>query len=352
MQNTALAFRSFPLHRQLIFGGVLFAALAMLVVELALLAPRVLESWRPYDYGLYLEMGRAVREGVNPVGARHYYPLPTVLWLFAPLSLLPDWFRLVWVIAPFASILTVFRARGILLALFTPLWFNISDAMLDAWLLIPMLWLLENRPVLAGLGAVALLLKPQLALLTIAYRLVQWTLNRDGPNLATFVGALTVFCLPAFIFDAAWIEKLLAALPQRAHESIAVMPLLTSSVWAWWYLDESARFAFAAIVLASAAFVWRAWSSPHRRAALVQQLNQLFVPVLFAANLVTILPTLRGHKQLLTVVAISLAALALDFALKGFGGGYALIPLAALYFQTTNGEQPVTDDGRRMTNAG
>ncbi len=321
-------------RRNIIFGAALLLSLAALAAELSALLPYVLQVWQSYDYGLYIEMGRAAREGINPVGPRHYYPLPTVLWIFAPLSMLPNWFRLVWIMVPMISILYLFRREGLWLFLFTPLWFATTDAMLDGWLLVPLAWLLRNRPLLAGIGAVALLAKPQLAMLTVGYMLLHWLWSRDWKNLASFSVGLFMFCLPAFIFDPQWVTRLIEVLPQRANESTGVLPLLTSSVWAWWYADGLARIVFAVLIATSAFLFYRAARTSRPRASAIQALNQLFVPVLFASNLVTLIPTLRGRNEILSVVACSLCAFALDHALGGFGGGYALIAVAVLYFRS------------------
>ncbi len=295
--------------------------------------PQALAVWHPYDYGLYIEMGNAVRQGLDPIGPRHYYPLPTALWVFAPLSLMPDWFRIVWALVPSIFILVLFRRQGVWLFLFTPIWFTVSDAMLDGWLLLPLKWVLDDRPGWAGVGAVILLVKPQLAILIVAFRVLQWLTTHNWKNFLTFVLALTVFCLPAFVFDPMWIPHLVAVLPMRVGESMAVLPLLTSTVWAWWWLGGSAVIVFAGILIIASVLVWRAWSRERATAAAsLQCFNQLLVPVLFASNLVTLLPILRGRTQILAVVIVSLLAYVLDRALNGFGGGYVLVPLAVLYF--------------------
>ncbi len=319
-----------PTGRRSILIALFALAAFALGFEIILYAPRVLDVWKPYDYWLYTEMGRAVLEGRNPVGPQHYYPLPTILWIFVPLALLPDWFRLVWVLGPFVSILALYRTRGISLALYAPVWFVVSDAMIDGWLLIPFAWLLENRPILAGLGAVAMLTKPQIALFAVAFMAARWLWTHDWKNLAAFAIGLTVFCLPAFILDPFWIPHLLQVLPMRAGESMSLLPLLTSSVWAWWWLGGWARIVFVAILLAAAVFVGRAAG---RDAVTFQSVNLLLLPILFVSNSITLAPALRDRSRRLVLIAISLAAFALDRVAGGFGGGYAFLPLVMLYFQ-------------------
>lgn len=307
------------------------AGLLVLIIELILLAPRALEAWHPYDYNLYLEMGTAARQGLNPVGPRHYYPLPTILWLFVPLSLMPDWFRLLWVILPFIFLLRLFGRSALWLLFFTPLWFAAGDGMIDPWLIVPLTWVIEDRPVRAAIGAVLLLLKPQVALLLVGYRFAYWIYARDKKNLLTFFLALAIFCLPAFVFDPLWIQHLLEVLPQRAGESTALIPLATSTIWGWWYLGGLGVLVFAALLAAFAVLLWRARKLKSQPAALFQILNQAFIPVLFASNLVTLLPFMRNRRTLPLVVVLSLGAFLLDRAMNPFGGGFVLIPLTILF---------------------
>ncbi|CAG0977358.1 hypothetical protein ANRL3_01900 [Anaerolineae bacterium] len=320
-------------RRNLIIGGLLVVVLLVLVVESVTLLPRALQVWQPYDLRMYIEMGTIARTGINPIGPLHYYPLPTVLWIFVPLSLMPDWFRFVWAIVPFAFILILHRTNGLAFLLFPPFWFNITDAMIDSWLLLPMKWLAENRPRLAGIGAVILLTKPQIALLPVAFMFLRWLITRDWKNLSAFVIGLIAFCLPAFIFDPLWIVHMLQVIPQRANESMVLLPLLTSSLWAWWWLGGIASIMFVALAVAAIALAVRAFRRRGDTVAILQSCNQLMIPILFAANLTLLVPFLRTRREILIIVMIGLAAFALDAALGGFGGGYAFIALAVLVLQ-------------------
>jgi len=301
-----------------------------------LLLPRVLQVWHPYDYQLYVEMGNGARQGINPVGPAHYYPLPTVLWIFVPLSLMPDWFRLVWAIVPIVFVLMLHRREGLWFVFFTPLWWNITDAMLDGWLLPPLAWMLGNRPGWAGIGAVLLLTKPQLAAFAVAWSFWRWVATRDWKNLVTFCLGTIGFCLPAFLFDPNWVIRLLAVLPQRANESMVLLPLLTSSVWAWWWLGGGAVVVGVIVIAAAGGFAFLSWRRQGNLTALSLALNQLFVPVLFASNLTTLIPAVHGRRQILSVIAASLGAIILDSALGGFGGGYVLVPLVVMFFLAQN----------------
>lgn len=305
--------------------------LFLLVFELVMILPRALD-WHPWDYGNYVKMGTAIRAGQNPYGPDRYYPLPTMLWIFVPLSVMPDWFRLVWILFPVIFLLILFRSRAIWFALFPPLWFLMSDAMFDGWLLIPLAWVFLNRPVLAGAGAALLLFKPHVFFLVVGFLLAEWLIKRHWTTLKTFAITFAVLWLPSFLVDPLWPSKMLAVLQTRA-EQVSLLPLLTSSVWSWWWLNLPGKIICVGLLIASGFLLWRVGHDETKRAPALQSFSLLINPVMLASNVVTVLPGLVGTGQIAVVVFVSLFAFGLDRVMGGFGGGYALIPLAALYIQ-------------------
>lgn len=136
-------------HRQGLNIVLLIVATGLLLIVLFNLLPSALQMWRPFDYGRYIEMASALRQNPQAYGSYvwdTWYPLPAQLWIFVPLSFMPDWFRLIWVLLPLAFILRRLGVRALLLFLFPPLWFAVADGMVDLWLLFPLVWMLENRP--------------------------------------------------------------------------------------------------------------------------------------------------------------------------------------------------------------
>lgn len=320
------------MSRRHLIRGLLLVVVLLLVVEIVLLLPRVLEVWHPYDYWQYTQMGEAVRQGRDPFGTGRFYPLPTILWIFIPLSLFPDWFRIVWVIAPFGFLLLLFGRQAIPLLGFVPLWFVIGDGMLDGWLLLPLAVLLSNRPMWAGLGGAIVLFKPQLAFFAVGYAVLQWLVARDWKNLGAFVGAMAIFYLPSFIVNPNWIAQMLEVLPGRAAQTTTLLPLMGGSLWSWWWLGGVGIAVFL-VLLAAMLVLWaRVLRQPAKRTTAFLLLGLALNPILFGSNQIIATPTLPHRRAILAVVLVSLAAFALDRALGGFGGGYALIPLAALYF--------------------
>ncbi len=318
--------------RRNLLRGLLIIVVLLFILEAVLFLPRVMQVWHPYDYWQYTQMGEAVWQGRNPLGTGRFYPLPTILWIFVPLSLLPDWFRIVWVIAPFGFILLLFRRQAIPLFAFVPLWFVVGDGMLDGWLLLPLAWLVQNRQVWAGLGTALVLFKPQLAILAVMYALVYWFATRDWKNLGVFALAMTIFYVPAFIINPNWIAQMLAVIPDRAAQTTMLLPKMTSSVWAWKELGAGGWLIVIVTLMMTLVWGWRAWRATEQRAAICQLLNLILNPILFASYLVMALPTLRGQKSIVIVTGLSWLAFGLDKLIGNFGGGYALIPLAALYF--------------------
>ncbi len=319
--------------RNRVLYALLAIVLVVLVVEIAIWLPRLLQVWKPFDYGNYVAMGIAVRQGLNPYGAHQYYPFPTVLWIFVPLSFLPEAFRLVWILGPFISILILFRKPGIGLFLYTPLWLVVGDGMLDGWLLVPLAWLLENRPIWGGLGAALLLFKPQLAWLAVGYMVLRWSVGHDWKNLGVFATAMLVLCIPSFIINPNWVAQMVNVLTERAAHTTSLFPLLAGSIWSWWWLGDWARAIFLILLVLVLGLFVRALLHAPSRAAALHLINLALNPIFFGSTMIMVAPVLREREQMLVSVAVSLGAFVLDRQLGGFGGGYALLPLCALYWQ-------------------
>ena len=325
--------------RRFILNLFLILGCAILVIEIVSVLPITLERWRPFDYGQYVEMGRAVLQGVNPNGTHNYYPLPTILWVFVPLALLPDGFRILWVLGPLVSILVLFRKQGLVLFLFVPLWLVVSDGMLDGWLLLPLAVLLTNRPGWAGFCAAIVLFKPQLAFLAVAYKIVEWLILKDWKNLGIFFSAMAIFYAPAFIINPNWIMQMLQFLPGRLAQTTTLAPALSGSIWAWWSLGGWASVMGVFLLVITLGLFLRAFEYSSKRATALLLLGLAINPVLFGSNQTLLLPVLQNRRQMILVVLISLGALLLDKMAGNFGGGYALIPITMLYFQRVGKQQ-------------
>lgn len=316
--------------------GVIGLGLAvfLLALELVTLVPEVLARWYAYDYGRYVQMGRALLANSHSYGANALntvYPLPTQLWVFVPLALLPDSFRVLWIFAPLVSLVALFRARALALFLFPPLWFLIGDGLIDGILLVPLALLLADRPVWAGLSAVLLLLKPQVAALAVGFAVFRWLYRRDRRNLGAFGAGLLLFVTPGFLLDPLWVVKFWDALPVRSNEASGNFPIIQASLWAWTRVPGIGWLVFAVLVAALLVWLWRAFKLPSQRTGAVQLANLALMPVLYAPSMVLGLAVLQDWVEIAAVVLVSWFAFLIDQWFGPFGGGYSLIPLLMMY---------------------
>lgn len=313
--------------RQIVFGGLLLAAVVGLGIELIAFAPYFLE--RPLnDYAIYARWGSAARSGIwNPPEQYNPYPLPTTLWIFVPLSLLPDWFKVVWTIGPYLILLYLYGKPGLIWWVFYPMMVQGGVGQMDAWLLLPLAWVLDRRPWLAGIGAVLLLFKPQIAWLTVLAAFVLWLVQRDKKNLGAFVITLAVLYIPAFVLDPLWFARMLQPMSVRAREFL--LPTRGATIWGWWWHGDWAVWLIPLWVLLAIVLAARVIKPKPLHTA--QLVNLLITPVLYASNLSMLIPTIRRTRDIILLTCVSWFGVLLDNLFGGFGGVYILLPLTALW---------------------
>jgi hypothetical protein len=315
-------------RRNIVFGFMLVVALVLLVYELATVGGAWVSS-PLIDYDVYVERGQSARGGVFfPPEKENPYPLPTTLFLFIPLSFLPPWFKIIWTLGPYVLLLFLYGKSGALWWLYYPMMIQGATGQMDGWLLLPLVWLLEDRPRLAGLGAVLLLLKPQLAWLTVLVALIQWTRRRDRTNLLWFFIPFLILWVPSFVIRPFWLLQVITPLMQRANESI--MPTRGASIWGWVWWYGGWLIWFVPLVLALAGFLASrvARAKPLQTA---QCINLLVTPVLYASNMVMLIPLSKSARHTLILVAVSWLGVLGDGAFNVFGGAYVILPLTALW---------------------
>jgi hypothetical protein len=320
--------------RSAITFALLAIGIAILLYELEQSVP-VLLARRGTDYTLYVQWGSEYSP-LEHSGASvpNYYPLPTTLWVFLPLSLLPNWFTLVWTFVPFLFLLWLFRKSGIILWLSYPMLIQGSVGQMDGWLLLPLYWLFTNRPRLAGIGAALLLFKPQLAFLTILYALLAWLIRRDWHNFGAFIITLAILYLPAFVVNPLWPLIMLERMKIRASE-----PLLETrgaSLWAWIWHGGWTLWLLPIVALIAAALVIYVFMIRRRQIQAVHLLGLMVTPVLYSSNFVTIIPMLKTTRQIATLTTISWVGVVIDILAGGWGGAYVVIPLTALWLLAAN----------------
>ncbi len=318
-----------PARRSWTLALLLFL-LIILAWEALWLAPLTLSRWHAFDYENYRQAGRLLLSGQNPYGTHRYYPLPAILWIFVPLALLPDAFRLIWVLGAFLAILVAQRRDGWLFFFFSPLWIVVRDGMLEGWLLLPLAVFLNNSPGWAGVNAAILLLKPQLALLPIGYALISWLRQRDWRNLLAFGGSFLLLFVPTFVLMPTWPIHMLATLADRAGQNTQY-PGMSASLWAWRIFGWPGWVGIVLLLGIAVFFFSQAWRRPERRTSALLALGLLLNPYLFGSSMLMLIPLFKGRGETLGLVGLSLVALLLDGGIGHFGGGFAFLPLFALW---------------------
>ncbi len=321
-------------RRQWTTGLALVACVMLLLVVMQAALPTALAGWHSYDYWRYTQIGRALRADLFSYGRvplDSVYPLPVELLVFIPLSLLPDWFRIVWVMAPIVSLGVLFRRDAIWWAGFPPLWYAMGDGTIDALLILPMYWLIVNRPVWGALGALALLVKPQLVLLPLVYMLVVWVMRREWQQLGVFWGGALLFSLPAFAIDPLWIVHMAQSLYARSDEMLDSAAPVSSSMWGWLGYGMVGWLVLGAFAVLLVVLLWRTVRKSDKRAAAGALLDLVLFWVLYASSLLLIAPTLKGTREIIVIVLCGLGAAVLT-RFFGFGAAWSVLPLVALYF--------------------
>lgn len=308
---------------------LLILVLSALIYELGFFVPQ-LQAWHPFDYEMYVHWGTLLRQGTID----HYYPLPTTIWVFLPLSFMPDWFKFIFAIAPFLFVLKMFGRRGLILWLYFPLLTQTQYAQLDGWMLFPLLWLLRNRSFWGPLGAVLLWIKPILAPFAIACAVFLWLRQRRWNMLAQHVVMLTIFVLPAFVIDPLWPLHFIQALPLRA--TTPYLQFRGVSVWTWWQRGGVAQHLFPFLIAAMLALSLHVLRRKHSPIAIAELWNQFFFPFLYEANLTLTIPLAVSTREIIVITVVSWISVGLDTIAGGWGGAYALIPLSALIIVTLN----------------
>ena len=329
------------MFRLALTSALFVTALFALLIELSKFVPEW-SAHPPNDYGIYVHWGTADRLGPEKYAYAlpNYYPRPTTLWVFVPLSILPNWFALFWTIVPLFFTLWLFKKPGVILWLYYPMLVQAATGQIDGWLLVPLLWLIENLPWFAGIGAALVLFKPQLSFAIVLFALIFWLSKKDVRNLSAFAATLCVLYLPAFITNPRWPLEMIDNMQVRANESI--LPTRGASLWAWAWHGGITLWLLPIAGITAIALVYYVFSVRGRRFQAVQLLGLLIMPVLYVSNFVTIIPLLKTPRQIVLLTVVSWIAVAIDTFAGGWGGAYALIPLAALYLLARDTDQEAT----------
>jgi len=271
-----------------------------------------------------------VRAGIDPYAVLSYwYPLPIVLFTTLPWSFLPDRFAWAFAFIPLGLLHLRYGRRAVLWWLFFPLLIGVAYAQAEGWLILPLFWLLEDAPVKAPFGIIALMFKPAYGMFLVPYRLGQWLRDRRWRNLAWLAALGGATFGAAFWVDPAWLKYWFSAILRRPMN--AALAERNMTVWA--FLDRGELGVLALAVL----LVILAWLSvpllrvAGTRADLFLALSLFFfLPGLNPVSSMMVLPLAKTQNEILVLVAVSWLVAGLDTAVGGFGGAYLVIVLAAL----------------------
>jgi len=287
-------------------------------------------SWIPYDYSVYMQGARMVRAGIDPYAVLSYwYPLPIVLFTTLPWSFLPDQFAWAFAFIPLGLLHLRYGKQAIFWWLFFPLLIGVAYAQAEGWLILPLFWILEDAPIKAPFGIIALMFKPAYGMFLVPYRLWQWLRDRRWKDLAWLAGLAGVTFGAAFLADPMWLAHWVSAILRRpANAALAERNMTVGA-----FLNHGELGLMVLVVL----LVILAWLSvpllraANSRADLLLALSLFFfLPGLNPVSSMMVLPLAKTVDEILTLVVVSWFAAGIDTAVGGFGGAYLVIVLAAL----------------------
>ena len=262
-----------------------------------------------HDFHVFWEAARVVLEGLSPYTVSGYISTPLLAWCFIPFGLL-SWKVACWAwYAANASWLLLWcsRDRRVLnwkTLCFVPLIVLMIVGQVDLLVMLLGLW---AAPAALGL---LVFLKPQLGLVLILWRWLQWSKEQRWKNLATVVGTASLVWLAIGALHPGWVGEWRAAAP--AVETYASG---SASVWGLgkWALPAIIVTAPLALLLfrRTGAFFWSAFA--------------LINPITNAYSLITLLPYLDWWA-----VGLSWAAMIMALVLHT-GAVFVIVPLYLLW---------------------
>lgn len=271
-----------------------------------------------WDFSVFWNVGRAILHGANPYTVfGSYYP-PLTSYLFVIFAVMPQAVALaLWTAANVFFLVRLCRGRSALAwVLFFPTLMVFAAGQID----LAFVWAasyLNRKDWKSVAAAVAITLKPQLALVLLPYWLFEWA-TRDRRRLVTFgVTAGAVHALP-LLWNAsllsAWMSKAFGV-PDRYVTSPGIWSLGAPPSLTW-------LLVLAALGLGLAALQWAGSEHGVRSAVLLSMpLGQTYD-----------LSTLTGAAPAWLLVPLSWAALGLAHLTRSFGP-FALLPAAVLVYR-------------------
>ena len=284
----------------------------------------------PFDYDIYMQGARMIRAGADPYAVLPFwYPFPIVLFTIVPWSFLPDPFVWAFATIPLGLLHLRYGRRTVLLWVFFPLLINVAHAQAEGWLVLPLIWLLEDAPFKASFGIIALMFKPAYALLLAPYRIIGWVRGRRWRELACLGGLTVITFGGAFLVNPGWPLQWWSAILRRSDNTELFERNMT--IWAftnrgglWWV---PLALLLAALVLLAIPLIR---SKEGRAAILLGSSLFIFPNGLNPVSSMMVMPLAKSTPEILTLVGVSWVVAGLEVVIGGFGGLYLVIVLVAL----------------------
>ena len=287
----------------------------------------------PVDYETFMRIGRALLTGGQVYGENSYYPLPYVM-IFTAFTLLPAALSLaVWLLAPVIAALIIGRGHPFVL-LFAPLFAHFAGGQST---LVSMLglWGYRVNPRLdqmrGGAWLGVMLLKPQLALVPLAFAArewwLYWRLHGRVPRQAWgCVVTAALLYAPAFALWPSWpLAWLSSPRPLFARALSGLIPR------ALVYLTESPAVYWGMWLLLTAVLVmvFRRYYRGPLGLTPIMLLSFIVNPFVHDYDLIQLIPLLQTRGQRWAAVLLSVPVWVVIVAAYGVDAAWSVVTLIA-----------------------
>jgi hypothetical protein len=207
---------------------------------------------------------------------------------------------------------------------------NVAYAQVEGWLVLMLVWLLDDEsPVKSSLAIIALLFKPAYGIFLVPYRLWCWLRSRQYKSLAWLVGTTLVTMGAATLVEPAWPVQWFVGVMHR-HENVNLTER-NMTIWAFTERGGVWLVVLSLFLILLMVMSWRLLRFPEARGEVLLAWSLFFFPGgLNPVSSMMIMPLVREKSHIIILVIISWLVVGIESLMNGFGGMYLLIVLAAL----------------------
>jgi hypothetical protein len=264
----------------------------------------------PVDYETFLDIGHRLINGSEIYGENSYYPMPFVM-VFALFSWLPRPISMaIWLLAPVITALLITKGNPFVL-LYAPTFAHFVGGQTAIFGMIG-LWgyrkYIDTNNRVGGIFLGLTLLKPQLAIIPLAFACIQWwkefhALKHVSRQAWAFVITAIVIYLPGFLLLPNWPSQWLShprPLFIRAMSGFIPRTLL------YFFSPQTVVYWFVLVVI-GILVLWGIWVLNHKTIGLDLAVVWSFIvsPLVHDYDLIQLIPLLE--KPVLQVIAVLLS---------------------------------------------